>query len=451
MNRKMMRLFIIGLLIVSVIIMTGCAAPTPKLGISIKIEASASTWREGEQPYDIYGAIKEKLEEVGFEVVPEESTDYDAILHVDYEETKGAPYTPIGRESIAGYGTNITCDLRLVDKAQSTIFETEIRATTPYQTSGSLYSDAIFMFKTKLYFEYLGEIIASKLGVGGATAVEPLIRALGDENSNVRMEAAKALGELGDATAVEPLIQALGEEDAGVRRYTAEALGKIGDERAVEPLIYALEDEDGNVRIEAAKALGEIGDERAVEPLIQALNDKVPDVRRYAAEALGKIGDARAVEPLIYALDDTYVGDTAKEALGEIGEPAVEPLIQVLTDESTGDFLRWDAREALVEIGEPAVEPLIQAMIQTVKDIDDYYNYILIEPKYALVEIGEPAVELLIQALGNENWCIRAIAAEALGEIGDERAIEPLIQALGDENSEVQYQAEEALKKIRGY
>ncbi|MFQ6054633.1 MAG: HEAT repeat domain-containing protein [Methanosarcinales archaeon] len=56
------------------------------------------------------------------------------------------------------------------------------------------------------------------------------------------------------------------------------------------------------VRGSAAIALGEIG-EPAVEPLIKALGDRV---REKAAIALGEIGDARAVEPLIKALRDSY-------------------------------------------------------------------------------------------------------------------------------------------------
>ena len=57
----------------------------------------------------------------------------------------------------------------------------------------------------------------------------------------------------------------------------------------VEKHIKALGDEDWRVRMEAALVLGNIGDPRAVEPLIQALGDKSGSVRRVAAGALGKI------------------------------------------------------------------------------------------------------------------------------------------------------------------
>jgi HEAT repeat protein len=104
--------------------------------------------------------------------------------------------------------------------------------------------------------------------------VKGLIKALGDEkDSDVRGNAARALGTIGDARAVEPLIiRALGDSDHGVRWNAAEALGKIG-EPTVEPLIRALVDGSNDVRQNAAQALGTIGDARAVEPLIRALGD----------------------------------------------------------------------------------------------------------------------------------------------------------------------------------
>ena len=47
---------------------------------------------------------------------------------------------------------------------------------------------------------------------------------------------------------------------------------------------------ESDVRIDAASALGEIREPRAVKPLIKALNDADSDVRSNAADALGRIG-----------------------------------------------------------------------------------------------------------------------------------------------------------------
>ena len=69
---------------------------------------------------------------------------------------------------------------------------------------------------------------------------------------------------------------------------------KMEKEKDVEGLIEALRHEDNYyVRIDAAKALGEIGDKRAVEPLIQALKDEKPEVRLAAVSALRLVIDAK--------------------------------------------------------------------------------------------------------------------------------------------------------------
>lgn len=256
------------------------------IGITIKIEATSSTWRKEEKPYNIYIAVKSKLEEVGFEGFPEESSTYDATLVVTYKEEKGGYYS-----SIDAYGTMISCSLWLYDDEQ-TLFEETIYASTLWfftsygePSEFTLYSKVLSNLANKrLYFKYLGLFIATKYYIGDELSV--MITVLHDED--LRVEAAKALSNMGEK-AVEPLIAALKDEDACVRFLAAGALGDIGDERAVEPLIAALSDEHSYVREYAAEALGKIGDERAIEPLTAALNDEEEDVRMKATEALEKI------------------------------------------------------------------------------------------------------------------------------------------------------------------
>jgi len=86
-------------------------------------------------------------------------------------------------------------------------------------------------------------------------------------------------------------------------------------------VIRALNDSDWDVRSGAAEALGRIG-EPAVEPLINALNNSdTTGVRVNAAQALGRIGDSRAVKPLERALNDadSRVRKSAAEALRRFG------------------------------------------------------------------------------------------------------------------------------------
>jgi len=127
--------------------------------------------------------------------------------------------------------------------------------------------------------------------------------------------------------AVEALIEGLKSSDDAVRMYAAKALGEIRDIRAVGPLIEALKIKTrwGGSEGSAAQALTDIG-EPAVEPLIAVLKDSDDNVRNLAIISLGDIGDARAVEPLIHALKDSNkkVRSFAAKALKKIGGEKAE-------------------------------------------------------------------------------------------------------------------------------
>ena len=168
---------------------------------------------------------------------------------------------------------------------------------------------------------------AESLGkIGDAKAVEPLARAMEDSKFLVRDTATQALGKIGKP-AVEALIEGLRNSDENVRMYAAKALGEIRDIRAVGPLIEALRIKTrwGGAEGSAAQALTDIG-EPAVETLIAVLKDSDDNVRTLAIISLGDIGDARAVEHLIHALKDSNkkVRSFTAKALKKIGGEKAE-------------------------------------------------------------------------------------------------------------------------------
>lgn len=131
------------------------------------------------------------------------------------------------------------------------------------------------------------------------------------------------------------------------------------------------------------------------------------------------IYDGWGIEYIIKALEyeDTYVRDSAAEALGEIGpeaKDAIPTIIDLLQDGRV--YVRESAANALGEIGPYANE----------------------------------AVPALITALGDEDSWVRVYAAEALGKIGVKEAVPALIKALEDEDKYVRGEAVRALKKITG-
>ena len=103
--------------------------------------------------------------------------------------------------------------------------------------------------------------------------VGALLAALRDEDSNVRVSAAWAIGEL----------------------------GKVSDE-VVGALLVVLRDKDSDVRGSAARALGELGQasDEVVAKLARALSSRSAEVMASTAMALGKLGvaDERTIRTL---------------------------------------------------------------------------------------------------------------------------------------------------------
>lgn len=131
----------------------------------------------------------------------------------------------------------------------------------------------------------------------GEMAIDPLIALLMDEDSDVRVHAATALGWIGGRDAVQPLAVALKDPNPYVRRYAARALCWVVDETAIDDLIEALKDDDNYVRQYVARALGWSQNARAIRPLLTLLDDPNADVREYARIALDDLGELRRERP----------------------------------------------------------------------------------------------------------------------------------------------------------
>jgi HEAT repeat protein len=142
-----------------------------------------------------------------------------------------------------------------------------------------------------------------------------------------------------------------------VRWSSAEVLGEIGTEAAVSALVKALNDQEPEVRYYAARALGKIGTEAAVPGLVQALNDESFQVRSDAAKALGKISSQEAAPELLKALDDATTGGTGvvysiAEALQKIAPPELMPTFSEILLTTSNRFLLWAKLGIIVAIQE---------------------------------------------------------------------------------------------------
>ena len=112
-----------------------------------------------------------------------------------------------------------------------------------------------------------------------------------DDESTVRATAANLLGEAKNPAAIDPLLKAMGGDMApAVRLGCVDAIRKMKTKRAVDAVIERLDDANELVRIEAAKALGEIGEKKAVPPLIGMLDpDAESNFLASATKALCKL------------------------------------------------------------------------------------------------------------------------------------------------------------------
>ena len=204
---------------------------------------------------------------------------------------------------------------------------------------------------------------------------------------------------------------------------------------------------DPSIRMQAAKALGDLGGESVADALAEATKDTNPRIRCDAAAALAKLGDARAAEPLVDLLGaeldpSLMVKDAtrkrAKTVLQQFGEPATQALISGLGHDS--NIVRIESTDLLVSALGPhgAVDVLVAALDS------DASPFVAT----ALGRIGTPALDALQKALREGDQAQRAAAAKALGMVGNDAALPDLVAALGDDSNELRGAAATALGKI---
>ena len=140
------------------------------------------------------------------------------------------------------------------------------------------------------------------------------------------------------------------------------------------------------------------------------------------------------------------------------GQDVATPLAALVDGNETEQL---DAAYDLGALGGPAVAPLIEALRRQAQDLLEAdlagnasnpqgSNPGELSAAFALAAVGKPAVQPLVEELRNKDWRVRAVAADALGNIGLEavEAASVLSQCLLDENLWVRRNAAEALGNL---
>jgi HEAT repeat protein len=346
------------------------------------------------------------------------------------------------------------------------------------------------------------------LRVFGDTGREEIKKALSDADPRVRETAADALGEIGDEFCVPLLVALIRDSEGGVRIAAIKALGKLGDLRVIPYLINCFSDEYHVVRHVAADTLVQMGEE-AIPALILCLDDELPIKRMTAVRALGKFRHPGVIAPLIRKIGDPdpEMRRAVAQALGTIGEPAIDPLEMVLHAGTKYERLgaldalgymiadrvkevieqalkdpdmevRFRAEQVLkkrdtlrlwsrawaeqlqkeTERAKPPVTPEAEKPVppppdektevtQLINSLRSDDRQTQISSAFKLMVLGRPAVEGLLNALKSEDPQIHALASEVIGEMRDV-AVDPLMDALNDKTRLVRLVAARNLGRI---
>jgi HEAT repeat protein len=257
----------------------------------------------------------------------------------------------------------------------------------------------------------------------------------------------------------EVLRQLLQTGDEADRCYAARTLGILGDRKSVDTLIERLKDEDVDVSIDAAEALGNIGASEAVPALIESLeNDPSGEVCTMIAEALGKIRSSKSIDPLLKILlqrpdylewDDDWDTwwDVQKEAVKALGllkaDKAVDALPGLIDDDEQQD-IEPEILNTLIDIS-AAGEARVIERLQNQQSLPQQRR----RAAHALANSTTPeATRALGRALRDKAAQVRAEAAIALAEKQAANYLCALLLLLKDPHEEVRLAAITAVTRL---
>ena len=221
------------------------------------------------------------------------------------------------------------------------------------------------------------------------------------------------------------------------------------DQESIKKMVAGLGDPRGALRLTFAQSLGSVGT-AAIPILCDSLKNN-PNVliRRASAKTLNIIGSKVALPNLIEAFrtdDDPVVQGSSAGAMATIGEPAIESLLEILTDNQCSAFQVGLINLALSFAGSKAPNAFSQAAQSENPEIRIAALTALAEQVHS--GTNDHAKELLIRALNDDASEVRAEAATIAGKtLEPEEIIDELCRLLKDENSQVRINTALALMK----
>jgi HEAT repeat protein len=180
-----------------------------------------------------------------------------------------------------------------------------------------------------------------------------------------------------------------------------------------------------------------------VEEKVLTQNQNTPSV----AEAIAfSEPDAALVQLTNWAMDVFTFGDFHQrwdiaKLLPQLGESALNQLIEILDDEDADEELRWFTVRSLGQFDRPDVIATLVERLKTSESEDEKAMAVT-----ALAEIGTNAVAALTELLAEENT--RLLAVRSLSHIRRQETIAPLLSIVQDPQTEIRAAAIEALSSF---
>jgi HEAT repeat protein len=279
-------------------------------------------------------------------------------------------------------------------------------------------------------------------------ALLDIAASLSDPEPDVRFEAVSALSHLavngfGLTRYIAPLLD---DPDARVASCVAVSLLCINPNhhQAKKYLRHTAVFGDIPSREVALTAFGEWGDTEAFDFLANELQDRSlpPTISRVVLISLTRIDSAKALPHLIESLrhDDESVLETSAMLLGEIGLPALDPVLAVLPEAEKSD----GALLALDHLPTPPAKPILDFARAEVSRAGEYDA--LMRGVHAAA--GNEAMSLLSESLHKKSHLHGIRALRAIGLLGDRSAMNTAIENLQVPDASQRANVIEALESI---
>lgn len=215
------------------------------------------------------------------------------------------------------------------------------------------------------------------------------------------------------------------------------ALGTLGrDPAAIRFLEHALADNDPDVRVAAVSTLGQMKARSAIAKLRLALQDREPQVSFAAAKALWNMGDRAGRDIFIQVLQ---------------GKRSTSP---GMIEAAKKHYLNAHTLALMgVEEGAGAIFGPLGYGVSAIRELasDKGAPARALSAEMLSLDRTPQALRALEDGTGDDNWVVRAAAAEALGNTGDRRVLPTLRTMLDDEKDPVRCMAAAAIIRLQSH